>query len=309
MSHVKKLITHNLIAPPKWLNANLMFEGITGSVSYGVCDDSSDFDIVGFCIPPKEMIFPHLSGNIIGFGDKPETFEQYQQHHVIVKEWRKEFDITIYGITKFFQLCMENNPNMVDALFLPRHCITHSTEIYEHVRSQRKLFLHKGSWHKFRGYAYSQLSKIKNQTNASNPKRAAAIEKFGFDTKFAYHVIRLLLQVEQILTEGNLELDRNAKVLRSVRDGEWSLERINDWFDSQEKNLNVLYATSTLQHHSNQNQIKQILLECLEMHYGSLDKCVNIETDAQDVLIAMQTVIDKFTSKTHDEFTTTGKST
>jgi hypothetical protein len=60
---------------------------------------------------------------------------------------------------------MENNPNMVDALFLPRRCVLHSTPIYEHVRENRTMFLHKGSWHKFRGYAYSQLSKIRQQQN------------------------------------------------------------------------------------------------------------------------------------------------
>jgi hypothetical protein len=57
---------------------------------------------------------------------------------------------------------MENNPNMFDVMFLPRRCVLHSTPIYEHVRENRKLFLHKGSWHKFRGYAYSSLSKAKN---------------------------------------------------------------------------------------------------------------------------------------------------
>jgi hypothetical protein len=35
------------------------------------------------------------------------------------------------------------------------------------VRDARKMFLHKGSWHKFKGYAYSQISKmsVKRQNN------------------------------------------------------------------------------------------------------------------------------------------------
>jgi hypothetical protein len=30
------------------------------------------------------------------------------------------WDFQIFGIVKFFQLAMENNPNVVDALFTPR---------------------------------------------------------------------------------------------------------------------------------------------------------------------------------------------
>jgi uncharacterized protein len=161
MIYTKKLTEDGLLHPPKWLPQNVMFEGQTGSVSYGCSTDDSDVDLIGFCIPPKDVIFPHLRGEILGFGTPGERFEQYQQHGVEVKEWGKNYDVTIYNIVKFFNLVMQNNPNMVDALHLPRRCVLHSTAIYEHLRENRKLFLHKGSWHKFRGYAASQMAKIK----------------------------------------------------------------------------------------------------------------------------------------------------
>jgi predicted nucleotidyltransferase len=30
-----------------------MFEGLQGSHAYGVAVDTGDFDIVGFCVPPR----------------------------------------------------------------------------------------------------------------------------------------------------------------------------------------------------------------------------------------------------------------
>jgi predicted nucleotidyltransferase len=271
-----------------------MFEGLTGSVAYGVSNDTSDMDIIGFCIPPKEYIFPHLSGNIHGFGTLPPSFEQFQQHHI--KHNAKEYDITIYSIIKFFQLVMENNPNMVDALFLPRRCVLHSTPIYEHVRENRTMFLHKGSWHKFRGYAYSQLSKIKSKSNASNPKRQASIDEFGYDVKFAYHVCRLLLEVEQIMSEGDLNLECNSDILKSIRRGEWSLEKLDQWFDNKEKALELMYSTSTLQHKPNEQKIKGLLMECLEMHYGSLSAVIHVEPSMSNLLSDMQVLLDKYTN-------------
>lgn len=293
-SYIPRLVKEGKIFPPRWLENNVMFEGITGSVAYGVSNDSSDMDIIGFCIPPKDVVFPHLRGEIPGFGTPGERFEQFQQHHIEMKAWGKTFDITIYSIVKFVQLAMENNPNMVDSLFLPRRCVLHSTQIYEHLRENRQLFLHKGSWHKFRGYAYSQLSKVKSKTNPSNEKRAASVEKYGFDVKFAYHVVRLLLEVEQIMMEGDLTLDRNAKMLKSIREGEWTLQELEDWAGAKEKQLEALYHTSSIPHSPDQDRIKAVLLECMEMHYGSLSAIVHQEVPQGALIDELEQLIRKY---------------
>lgn len=61
---------------------------------------------------------------------------------------------------------MENNPNMCDSLFVPQRCVLFASKIGQMVRDNRKLFLHKGSYHKFRGYAYASLNKLGNRTTA-----------------------------------------------------------------------------------------------------------------------------------------------
>lgn len=278
-SYIKLLKDKNLILPPKWLSDNVLFEGMTGSIAYGVSNDSSDMDIIGFCMPPKDTIFPHLRGEIPGFGKPGERFEQFQQHHI--KRNIKTYDITIYSIIKFFQLTMENNPNMVDALFLPRRCILYNNSIYEKVREKRHLFLHKGCWHKFKGYAYSQLNKLEHGVNKDNPKIKESIEKFGYDTKFGYHIIRLISEVEQILIEKDLDLERNKEILKSVRRGEWTLDDIKNYFKNKELELNSIYLTSDLPHSPDEGKIKQLLLECIEDWYGDISKLVpqNTETN------------------------------
>jgi predicted nucleotidyltransferase len=289
-SYTKLLAKH--INPPHWLEDNVMFEGLTGSVAYAVSNDMSDMDIVGFCIPPKEIVFPHLGGEIPGFGTPKPRFDDFQKHHI--KHDQREYDITIYSIVKFFQLVMENNPNMVDALFLPRRCVLHSTQIYEHVRDHRSMFLHKGSWYKFRGYAYSQLSKIRTKSNASNPKRQASIEKYGYDVKFAYHIVRLMLEVEQILAEHDLDLQRNSDILKTIRNGEWTFENIESWFDNKEKSLEMLYANSTLPARPNESKIKSLLMECLEMHYGSLETVIQVSPQMSNLVDELKRLTEKY---------------
>lgn len=285
-SYLKKIQGLNY---PKWLPDNVMFEGMTGSVAYGVSNDTSDMDIVGFCIPPKELVFPHLVGEIPGFGTQLQRFEQYQEHHI--KALNKEFDITIYSIVKFFQLAMENNPNMVDALYLPRRCVLHSTPIYETMRENRNLFLHKGSWHKFKGYAYSQLSKLEGKVNRENPKRAADIVTYGYDTKFAYHIVRLLLEVEQILTEYTLDLERNSAVLKAIRNGEWTLDRVKAFMYNKEIDLESVYNTSKLRYKPDEQAIKALLMECLEMHYGKIATQLH---SSSNLLLELKLLTEKY---------------
>lgn len=159
-----ELVQHGKIHPPKWLPDNTQMLGYAGSAAYGVSNDTSDMDCFGFCIPPKEIVFPFTDGGrIYGFGTQEQRFRVWSEHHVVVPDQKRVMDFAIYNIVDFFHLAMENNPNILDVLFLPRRCILHTTKIAEHVRENRRLFLHKGAMAKLRGYAYSGLNKLKGK--------------------------------------------------------------------------------------------------------------------------------------------------
>jgi predicted nucleotidyltransferase len=296
-STVERLTKKGLIRPPYFVESNTMYETVMGSVCYGVSTDVSDFDTLGFCLPPKDMLFPHLAGEIPGFGKQRKKFEVYQQHHVFDKDAMggagRTYDLNVYSIVKYFQLCMDNNPNMVDSLFTPQECVLHSTKIGNMVRDQRKLFLHKGSWHKFKGYAYNQLHKMESKDPQPDSKRAALREQFGFDVKFAYHVIRLLGEAEQILLEGDIDLRRNSAQLKAIRRGEISKDEIVHWASEKEKYLERVYEQSTLRYSPDEKAIRKLLLECLEEHYGNLDTCI-VNPDAATVALREITeIIDR----------------
>ena len=284
-SKTKILTDRGLIKPPSFIPTNVHYETMMGSIAYGVSCDKSDVDIYGWCIPPKEVIFPHLTGYIDGFGRQHQRFDQYQKHHIEDKDAGKVYDISMYSIVKFFHLCAENNPNMIDALFTPQFCIQHITKVGQLVRENRKLFLHKGSWHKFKGYAYSQLHKMRSKDPQG--KRLEIREKFGYDVKFAYHVVRLLDEVEQILTLGDLDLQRSREHLKAIRRGEVPEEDIYKWFADKEKQLEKVYLESKLRHSPDEPAIKRLLLQCLEEHYGNLGDCI-VEPDRY--LVAIQDI-------------------
>jgi len=350
MSHVRKLHKKGLIKPPPFVVGGIQYETIMGSEAYGVSSGDSDRDVYGFCIPPKDYIFPQ--GYVLGFGTKPPVFNQWQQHHVEDKSDRvggapREYDFSIYNIVKYFQLCMENNPNMVDSLFTPQRCVLHATKIAQMVRENRRMFLHQGAKYKFLGYAHSQLKKIKNKdmvkfvdscrqlkldpegdldniirlTNSSpmngdmDPmtihrstvnrlvkdakkkggwgKRLKEVATYGYSVKFGYHLVRLLGEAEQILTEGDLDITRDRERLKAIRRGEWSLTQLEDWFNSKEKALEKAAEESKLPKRSDEERIKQLLLDCLEEYYGDLSSSVVQPDRAVAALRKISEEIDK----------------
>jgi len=352
-SIIQRLHERNLITPPHHVISGMQYETIMGSIAYGVADTNeksmSDVDVYGFSIPFKDMVFPHAAGNVVGFGRQIKKFEQYQQHHIYDKQAKKEYDFNVYNIVKYFQLCMDNNPNMIDSLFTPIRCVLYCSQIGNYVRENRKLFLHKGAWFKFKGYAYSQLHKLKNKkilefinlckeydvttdvtqadlvsqlnevhsipylnkipfdilhrllkllkdcgSQGNITKRKDIIEKYGYDPKFGYHVVRLLNEVEQIMVEHDLSVDRNREQLKSIRRGEWSIEQIEEYFNKKESELEGLYAKSTLQHSPDEKKIKQVLINCLEMHFGDLNKVISKPTKVDDLVRDLQEVIDRY---------------
>jgi len=280
-SIVNKVYQKNLREMPSFVSTT-HYETITGSIAYGVNQDWSDMDIYAFCIPPKHYVFDQIKG----FKDGTPNFESWQQHHIMDEEKKREYDIEVFNISKFFTLLMDNNPNMVDTLYTPENCLLHHTEIGRKVRLNRDIFLHKGAFHKFRGYAFSQLKKARTKEPVG--KRAELIHKFGFDVKFASHIIRLTDECEQILTEGTMDLTRSAEMQKAVRRGEMPLDDIEKWFHEKERHLEALYHSDKcpVPHRPDKDRIKGLLLECLEDYYGS----VPVSVEAVDSRLAGQLI-------------------
>ncbi len=101
MSTLQRLTDRGLVKPPRWLPGNVQYETIVGSVAYGVSSDTSDVDVYGWAIPPKDELFPHLRGEVLGFGTPRPRFAQYQEHHVqdpdALAGRGRVYDLTIYG--------------------------------------------------------------------------------------------------------------------------------------------------------------------------------------------------------------------
>ena len=207
-------------APP-WLRGRTIFLCKAGSHSYGLNTPESDLDLKGVCMEPIEAV--------VGFA---ERFEQFQRHD-------PEADVTIFGLLKFAKLAIQCNPNIIEGLFVRPEDVLLSTPIYEELRAYRKMFISEKARHTFRGYAMSQLKKIQRKHEyGTTGKRQHVIDKFGYDTKHAMHLVRLMRMGGEILRTGEVNVWRKDREdLLAVRRGEWSLDELVAWAEAEDKVL------------------------------------------------------------------------
>jgi predicted nucleotidyltransferase len=235
-----------------------------GSYAYGVSTDTSDVDVYGICVPPRNYVLPE---NVIYGFDTIPVFETYQQHGI--RTSTKEYDLNIFNIVKFFKLAADGNPNIIDTLYTPAHCLLHCTQIGEIIRDNRSMFLTRKTWHTFKGYAYSQLSKLRHK-NPQNNARAESVQKYGYDLKYAYHLVRLLGEAEQIATTQHIDLTLDAERLKAIRAGQWTVEDVERYFTEKEHTLEQAFDRSPLPYQPDLDKIRQVLVDCLTIHYGTL---------------------------------------
>lgn len=80
-----------------------------------------------------------------------------------------------------------------------------------------------------------------------NPARAKLEEKFGYDTKHALHLVRLLLMCREILTDGKVLVRRpDREFLLSIRYGLWDYFELVAWAEKQNRELTEIAKVSKL---------------------------------------------------------------
>jgi len=193
--------------------------GYRGSIAHGMYvppknpTSIDDKDLMGVCVLPLDHYF-----GLREFGSNG-TKE--------IKE--DEWDIVVYEATKFVRLLAQGNPNVLSMLWLAPNYYLHMTDAGRLLIENRQLFVGKHVYHSFTGYAHSQLHRMTHNAFQGHmgEKRRQLVERFGYDTKNAAHLIRLLRMGIEFLVEGELHVLReDAKQLLEIKRGEWTLEQV-----------------------------------------------------------------------------------
>ena len=241
--------------------ANTILLGQVGSGLHGVTTGDDDRDEMGICIEPPEAV--------IGL----EKFEQYiyRTQPDGARSGPGDLDLIVYSLRKWTRLAAAGNPTVLLMLWLPDAEVVARTSAGEQLQAASDMFVTKAAGERFLGYLNRQRGGIEG-THHRHTNRPELIAQYGFDTKYAYHAIRLGLQGCEAMRDGRVNLPMLAEhreYLLRVRAGEVSLHEVMDRLDEITCDLEHLVDTADLPEEANWTKVNDWLVDMYTEHWAT----------------------------------------
>lgn len=166
--------------------------GEIGSFAHGLNVATSDHDYMGIYMdPPECLIGLKPERGAVRDRAKPEG----------VKSEPGDSEATFYGLRKYASLAAQGNPTMMTLLYTPNLIVPDKIGL----QANRDMFLSKRLVARHMGYADSMAAQITGE-KAPRTNRPELVAAHGYDTKAAFHAIRLLIQGHQLLTRQEMPM-------------------------------------------------------------------------------------------------------
>lgn len=217
---------------------NIILEGITGSIAYGLDTEDSDQDVKGIYVAPTEAI--------LSLSKPRETYDHTDP------------DWTYHELGKFLSLAIKCNPTILELLFLEGYTV--NTKFGRMLIDNRHLFLSNTVFHSYGGYAISQARKLNARGGTFGNGRNKRY------SKHARHCFRLLYQGKELLETGNL----TVRVTQQMREklfeiGDLPVSDLVNSFESEFKNFDKI--KSVLPDKPDLDRINKLLLKIRRGNY------------------------------------------
>lgn len=202
-------------------HAHTVLRGQVGSGLHGVTTGADDRDEMGVCIEPPAYVI----GN--------SKFEQYQfrTQPEGVRSGAGDLDLVVYSLRKWARLAAAGNPTVLLLLFIPQHELVSASWVGRELQARPDRFISQQAGRRFIGYLDSQRDQMLGIRGKKHTNRPELVEVYGFDTKFAYHAVRLGIQGVELLTTGRITLpipEPDRTWLRELRRGEHTMQEALD---------------------------------------------------------------------------------
>jgi len=205
----------------------LLYLVVSGSHAYGTNTPESDVDVRGVFLPGKKHVLGTRNIREISFGE----------------------DGKLHELRSYMAKLEKGTPNLLDWLFVPKDCVLFVKPEFQSVLDARNTFVTKRLYPRLTGYAVGQLKKMGHATRESGDKRKQLIEKHGYDTKNATHLLRLLYLAESVLGSGEYFVRVSPglrDILQRTRRGEYSLDHVKQLAEVKLKEVDAAYESCSL---------------------------------------------------------------
>jgi predicted nucleotidyltransferase len=223
----------------RMVERSTILRGLVGSTVHGLSvSDQDDRDEMGICVEP----WAHF------FGLRPR-WEQYvyRTQPEGARSGPGDLDLVVYSLAKWARLALGGNPTILTLLFLPPSAIVTETPLGAALRGMRADIVGDSIYGPYLGYMEQQRRRLTNKVKM--PNRPELVERYGFDTKYAGHLLRLGYQGIELAETGALTLpmrEPERSHIIAVRTGKHTEAEVLDEARGLEERLKFLRDTNPL---------------------------------------------------------------
>ena len=226
--------------PPEQYPAPIL-EFICGSTLHGtsVDDGLEDFDMMEIVVErPRQFV---------GFG--PVDTWVHRTKPDGVRSEKGDIDLAVYGLRKYLHLALKGNPTILLALFAPQAFIKRYDVRGMQLQALAPYIVSKQCYWPWSGYMKQQHERLLGLRGQRNVTRPELVDRYGYDTKYAGHIVRLGLQGEEILTTGKMTLplpQEQRELVLKIRTGGYTLAAVSEVIIDVEKRIEAAFEKSPL---------------------------------------------------------------
>jgi predicted nucleotidyltransferase len=247
--------------------ANTIIRCTVGSTVHGLAlEGTDDRDEMGVCIEEFQ--------SFAGFTE----FEQYIYRSAAEREGKHDaksqpgdLDLCIYGLKKFLRLAMQGNPSVINLLFVPTQFCQVMTWAGLELQQQAPLIVSKQAGKRFLGYMEAQKQRLMGERGQKRTNRPELEEKYGYDTKYACHVVRLGYEGVEVMQTGRITLpmpEPSLTFCRDIRLGKVPLQDVLQKAGELERELKDLLDVSELPESPNRAVLESWMLDLYKRAWG-----------------------------------------
>jgi hypothetical protein len=193
---------------------------IVGSTIHGTSVAAQDdYDALGIVIEPPSRALGLTNFETLVYRTQPDG----------VRSGPGDLDLTFHCLRKYARLAANGNPTILLPLYVPDEGIIAPLHpLGKELRARRAMFLSKKVGKAFLGYLIAQRERLMGSRGQMNVTRPELIEAYGFDVKYAGHILRLAYQGVELMTTGHLTLPmpemQRAEIVK-MRTGGFTLQQ------------------------------------------------------------------------------------
>lgn len=232
-----------------------------GSTVHGVgIEGTDDRDEMGITLEDPQFL--------LGLDSWPETYV-YRTQPNGHRSGPGDLDLVVHGLRKFARLAAAGNPTIIQALFVPDSAIVYANATGRKLMALSDRFVSKRAGAAYLGYLRAQRMRLTGERGQKDVNRPELVKRYGYDTKFAMHAMRLGLQGIELMQTGSVTLPcAERDFLLGVRTGKLTYDQAVAKALSLEAELAAAMESSLLPPRADMPSIDAFLIEAHREFWG-----------------------------------------